>query len=153
MFYNSEIARFYMWQMWLIVAGVCFVFEIFTVGFLIFWLAIGALIAMVASFFVDNVVIQTAIFVVSSAILIFATRPFVKKFAKNDKDDVKTNAYSIIGKTGVVMQNIDSLNSTGLIKVDGEVWSASTDKDVSIPKGSEVKVKEIKGVKAIVTPK
>ena len=142
-----------MWQMWLIVAGVCFVFEIFTVGFLIFWLAIGALIAMVASFFVDNVVIQTAIFVVSSAILIFATRPFVKKFAKNDKDDVKTNAYSIIGKTGVVMQNIDSLNSTGLIKVDGEVWSASTDKDVSIPKGSEVKVKEIKGVKAIVTPK
>ena len=142
-----------MWQMWLIVAGVCFVFEIFTVGFLIFWLAIGALIAMVASFFVDNVVIQTAIFVVSSAILIFATRPFVKKFAKNDKDDVKTNAYSIIGKTGVVMQNIDSLNSTGLIKVDGEVWSASTDKDVSIPKGAEVKVKEIKGVKAIVTPK
>ena len=142
-----------MWQMWLIVAGVCFVFEIFTVGFLIFWLAIGALIAMVASFFVDNVVIQTAIFVISSAILIFATRPFVKKFAKNDKDDVKTNAYSIIGKTGVVMQNIDSLNSTGLIKVDGEVWSASTDKDVSIPKGAEVKVKEIKGVKAIVTPK
>ena len=142
-----------MWQMWLIVAGVCFVFEIFTVGFLIFWLAIGALIAMVASFFVDNVVIQTAIFVVSSAILIFATRPFVKKFAKNDKDDVKTNAYSIIGKTGVVMQSIDSLNATGLIKVDGEVWSASTDKDVSIPKGAEVKVKEIKGVKAIVTPK
>lgn len=142
-----------MWQMWLIVAGVCFVFEIFTVGFLIFWLAIGALIAMVASFFVDNVVIQTAIFVISSAILIFATRPFVKKFAKNDKDDVKTNAYSIIGKTGVVMQSIDSLNATGLIKVDGEVWSASTDKDVSIPKGAEVKVKEIKGVKAIVTPK
>ena len=142
-----------MWQMWLIVAGVCFVVEIFTVGFLIFWLAIGALIAMVASFFVDNVVIQTAIFVVSSAILIFATRPFVKKFAKNDKDDVKTNAYSIIGKTGVVMQSIDSLNATGLIKVDGEVWSASTDKDVSIPKGAEVKVKEIKGVKAIVTPK
>ncbi len=142
-----------MWQMWLIVAGVCFVFEIFTVGFLIFWLAIGALIAMVASFFVDSVVIQTAIFVISSAILIFATRPFVKKFAKNDKDDVKTNAYSIIGKTGVVMQSIDSLNATGLIKVDGEVWSASTDKDVSIPKGAEVKVKEIKGVKAIVTPK
>lgn len=142
-----------MWQMWLIVAGVCFVVEIFTVGFLIFWLAIGALIAMVASFFVDNVVIQTAIFVISSAILIFATRPFVKKFAKNDKDDVKTNAYSIIGKTGVVMQSIDSLNATGLIKVDGEVWSASTDKDVSIPKGAEVKVKEIKGVKAIVTPK
>ena len=142
-----------MWQMWLIIAGVCFVVEIFTVGFLIFWLAIGALIAMVASFFIDNIVIQTAIFVVSSAILIFATRPFVKKFARNDKDDVKTNAYSIIGKTGVVMQSIDSLNATGLIKVDGEVWSASTEKDISIPKGAEVKVKEIKGVKAIVTPK
>ena len=29
-----------MWQLWLIVAGIFFVGEIFTVGFLIFWLGV-----------------------------------------------------------------------------------------------------------------
>ena len=33
-----------MWQIWLIVAGVCFVLEIATVGFLIFWFAVAALV-------------------------------------------------------------------------------------------------------------
>ena len=52
-----------MWQIWLIISGVCFIVEIITVGFLIFWLAIGALFAMLVSFFTDNIVIQTAVFV------------------------------------------------------------------------------------------
>lgn len=71
-----------MWQIWLIIAGICLVVEIMTVGFLVFWLAIGALIAMIVSFFIDNIIIQTAVFVIASAILIFATKPFVKKFAR-----------------------------------------------------------------------
>ena len=71
-----------MWQIWLIIAGVCLIGEIMTTGFLVFWLSIGALLSMIVSFFTDNVIIQTAVFVISSAILIFATKPFVKKFAK-----------------------------------------------------------------------
>lgn len=70
-----------MWQVWLIIAGLFFVGEIATVGFLIFWFGIGALIAMIVSFFTSNIIIQTTIFVISSTILIFATKPFVKKFA------------------------------------------------------------------------
>lgn len=139
-----------MWQIWLIIAGVCIIGEILTVGFLIFWLAIGALIAMVVSIFTDNILIQTAVFVISSTILIFATKPFVKKFAKTK--NVKTNVYSIIGQNGIVIQDIDSINSQGQIKVDGETWSAVGKNDIDIKKGTEVEVVEIKGVKAIVKP-
>ena len=139
-----------MWQIWLIIAGVCLVAEIITTGFLIFWLAIGALISMVVSLFTDNILIQTATFVISSAILIFATKPFVKKFAKTK--DVKTNAFSIIGQNGVVTKEIDSINAKGQVKVDGETWSAVGKNDIDIPKGTEVEVLEIKGVKAVVTP-
>ena len=32
-----------MWQIWLIIAGLFFIGEIITVGFLIFWFGIGAL--------------------------------------------------------------------------------------------------------------
>lgn len=99
-----------MWQIWLIIAGVCLIIEIMTVGFLIFWFSIGALLAMIVSFFTDNLIIQTSVFVISSAILIFATKPFVKKFA-NNKNPIQTNVYSTIGKTGIVTKDIDSINS------------------------------------------
>ena len=139
-----------MWQIWLIIAGVCLIGEIMTTGFLVFWLSIGALLSMVVSFFTDNIIIQTAVFVISSAILIFATKPFVKKFAKTK--DVKTNAFSIIGQNGIVTEDIDSINSKGQVKVDGETWSAVGKNDIDISKGTEIEVVEIKGVKAIVKP-
>ncbi len=86
-----------MWQIWLIIAGICLIVEIFTVGFLIFWFSIGALIAMLISFFTTNVIIQTTVFIITSTILIFATKPFVKKFSK-DENSIKTNVYSIMVK-------------------------------------------------------
>ena len=140
-----------MWQIWLIIAGICLIIEIMTVGFLIFWFAIGALLAMVVSLFTDNLVIQTSVFVIGSTILIFATKPFVKKFI-NHKNTIQTNVYSTIGKTGIVIKDIDSIHSLGQIKVDGEVWSAVGIDDMNIPQGTEVEIKEIKGVKAIVSP-
>ena len=85
-----------MWQIWLIASGIFFICEIITVGFLVFWLGIGALIAMLVSFFTSNIIIQMSVFVVSSGLLIFATRPLVNKISK--KDVVPTNVYSLIGK-------------------------------------------------------
>ena len=141
-----------MWYIWLIFSGLILIIEAMTAGFLIFWLSIGSLFAMITSFFTDNIFIQTSVFVISSTILIFATKPFVKKFTQA-KSPIKTNVYSIIGKTGIVTQEINSIHSTGQIKVDGEVWSAIGENDSSnIPKDSEVKILEVKGVKAVVTP-
>ncbi len=140
-----------MWQIWLIIAGICLIIEIMTVGFLIFWFSVGALLTMIVSFFTDNLIIQTSVFVLSSTILIFATKPFVQKFV-NKKEGIKTNVYSTVGKTGIVTKDINSIESCGQIKVEGEVWSAMGFNDMNIPQGTEVEIKEIKGVKAIVTP-
>lgn len=139
-----------MWQFWLILSGIFFVFEMATVGFLVFWLGIGALTAMIISFFVDNVIIQTAVFVVTSIALIFLTKPFVKRFAKPGAN-VKTNAYSIIGKNAIVTKEIDSNENIGQIRVGGDIWSAKTENEEVIPAHAEVKVLRIEGVKAVVT--
>ena len=69
-----------MWQFWIIASGIFFVAEIFTAGFLVFWLGVAALIAMISSFITSNIIIQTAIFVIFSVILLFATRPFVNNW-------------------------------------------------------------------------
>ena len=139
-----------MWYIWLILAGVFLIGEVMTAGFLIFWLSVGSLIAMIVSFFTDSIIIQTSIFVISSVILIFATKPFVKKFAK--VETVLTNAKSIIGKKVIVTVDIDSIKSTGQVKIDGEIWSAIGEDETDIPKGAEIEVLEIKGVKVIVRP-
>ena len=137
-----------MWQIWLIIAGLFFVGEMLTVGFLIFWLGIGALIAMIVSLFTSNIIIQTTVFVISSAVLILVTKPFVKKFV--DVKPTNTNAFSIIGKNALVIKEINSIHSTGQIKINGEIWSAESENGETIPEGSEVEILNIKGVKAIV---
>jgi len=138
-----------MWQFWIILAGLFFIIEMATVGFLVFWFGIGSLIAMVVSLFTTNIAIQTAVFVVSSTILLFFTRPLVNKFTKNDKE-VQTNAYSIIGKRGVVIKEIDPISGQGQVKIGTEVWSAKTLGDKKIKEGSQIEVIQIDGVKAVV---
>lgn len=136
-----------MWQIWLIIAGLFFIGEIITVGFLVFWIAVAALVAMVVSFFTTNIIIQTSVFVVASAVLILATKPFVKKFV--DVKQTKTNAFSIIGQKALVIKEISS-HSIGQIKIRGEVWSAESESDEIIAEGSEVEILQINGVKALV---
>lgn len=140
-----------MWQLWLIIAGIFFILEMATVGFLIFWFGIGALVALIVSLFTSNILIQTTVFVLSSGLLVFLTRPFVNKFAKTDT--METNAFSIIGKCGIVIKDIDPLEDVGQIKVDGEIWSAKSENEAPIEKGTQIEVCAISGVKAVVAVK
>ena len=141
-----------MWQFWLVASGIFFIAEIITTGFLVFWLGVAGLITMCVSFFTDNLMIQGTVFVILSAVLILATKPFVKKFVNKNTSTEKTNAFSIIVKKAIVIKDIDSINGVGQIKVDGEVWSAEGIDGSNIEKGTEVEVTKIDGVKAIVSP-
>lgn len=141
-----------MWSMWLIIAGFCFILEIVTVGFFIFWFGIGALLAMITSFiFPDNIIMQVSVFVISSILLLLLTKPIANKIAKKEKS-VATNAFSIIGKKGIVTQDINPTIGIGQIKVSGEVWSAKTEDGSNLEKGSEITIIKIDGVKAVVEP-
>lgn len=142
-----------MWQFWLIAAGVFFVCEMLTVGFLIFWLGIGSILAMIVSLFTDNLLIQTAVFVFSSGLLIFLTKPFIEKFVTKKDKTINTNVYSLIGKVGIVTEEINPLLGTGQIKIGTEIWSAISNDECIISKNSQIEVLEIKGVKAFVKEK
>ena len=138
-----------MWYIWLIISGLAIIIEFFTVGFLIFWFSIGALITMILSFFTDNTIIQISVFIISSTLLIFATKPFVKHFVIFYF--LRSNVYSLTDKIGIVIQEINSSKSTGQIKVDGETWTAVCENPSSvIPVDSKVRIIRIKGVKAVV---
>ena len=138
-----------MWSIWLIIAGIFFIGEIMTVGFLFFWFGFGSLAAMIVSFFTTNIIIQTTVFLIISVLLLLITKPFVKKFV-DKKPTVITNAYNIIGKKAIVLEDIDPIQSKGLVKIGTETWSAESEADEKISKDTEVEVTAIKGVKAVV---
>lgn len=140
-----------MWSFWLITAGIFFIIELATTGFLVFWLGLSALISMVVSFFTTNISIQAAVFVITSILLIVLTRPLLNKFLKvKDQSHTATNIYSIIGKRGIVVEDINDIDYTGKVKVAGELWSATSSKDLQ--KGTHIEVTEVNGVKLKVKP-
>ena len=139
-----------MWSIWLIAAGVFFVVEIATTGFLVFWLGVASLISMLASFITSNIIIQTIVFVISSCILIPLTKPLADKFIS--KKVVPTNSYSLINKQGIVTIDINPIEGVGQVKVNGEIWSAKTDDGTIITKDTRIEVIKIDGVKLIVSP-
>lgn len=140
-----------MWKIWLILSGVFLIIEIINLGFYMFWFSLGALIAMVSSFFIKNTIIQVVIFLVSSTILLFATKPLVNKILPKESL-IKTNSFAMEGKMGKVTQNIEPIEGKGQVKVNGETWSAKSYNNEFIEKDTEVIVEKIDGVKLIVKP-
>ena len=139
-----------MWKIWVIAAGLFLILESITTGFLVFWFAVGSVIAMIVSFFTENIIIQTATFVISSTILIFATRKLVNYFLKNDRTNY---VNSLVGKIGRVTVAINPIEGQGQVKINGETWSAVSESNENIETGTEVIITNITGVKAVVKPK
>lgn len=138
-----------MWLFWLVLSLVLLIVEIITVSFLAFFPAIGAFLAYIATLFNVELTGQIVIFAVSTSLLIIFMKPLMRKFI-NTKD-VRTNANSVVSKTGVVTETIDTLNNKGTVKVDGELWSAISEKDDEIIQvGEKIIVTKLKGVKVIV---
>ena len=140
-----------MWKIWVIAAGLFLILESITAGFLVFWFAVGSVVAMIVSFFTDNLIVQASTFIISSIIFIFATRKFANHFLKNDTQ--KSGFNSFIGKVGKVVVDIVPADGKGQIKVGGEIWSAVSENDEPIKKDTEIIITDITGVKAVVKPK
>ena len=75
---------------------------------------------------------------------------YKKLCGKSEK--IKTNVYSVEGKIGKVVEDIIPMDAKGQVKVNGELWSATSYNDLPITKDSEVIIEKVKGVKLIVKP-
>ncbi len=136
---------------WLVVIVVMAVIEIITLGLTTIWFAGGALVAFLASLLGANLLVQSILFVVVSIVLLAVTRPLAVEFF--NKGRTKTNAESLIGKTGIVIQEIDNLRAEGLVSISGQEWSARSVDDEAIPRETKVEIVEISGVKLLVKRK
>lgn len=134
---------------WLVLLIVCIVIEVMTMGLTTIWFAGGALVAVLAALLHAPIFIQVILFFLVSFLMLFFTRPLAVKYF--NKDRVKTNVESMVGRQAIVTSEIDNLQSAGQVTLGGQEWSArSYDDNVRIPVGIVVRVAAISGVKLIV---
>lgn len=141
----------YMPYIWLGIAVVLAIVEVSTTQLVSLWFVIGAAITSVcsATFLEGKLIWQIVIFIAISALTLILTRPLVKKLKTNKI--VNTNSDRNIGKTAVVIADINPEDGTGQVKVGAEKWSAKSSDSSLISAGTNVKVVGIEGVKLVVS--
>jgi len=137
------------WWLWVSGGILCMIVEIATPGFFFFSIGLGAIITGIFARFLPPG-LQYAIFSVSTIVSFILMKRFAKALFR--KDEVKSNIYALVDKTGIVTKDILP-PARGYVKIDGEEWSAiSEDFTTSIPAGTMVKIAKTEGNKVIVTP-
>ncbi len=134
---------------WVVLFVVLLVAELVSAGALIsIWFCVGALAAFAAAAANASVTVQVVVFLVISIALLVLTKPFVKKVLKQKNEP--TNLDRIMGTEAIVTEDINNLQQTGAVKLEGKVWSARSADETLIPAGTVVRIVRIEGVKVFV---
>ena len=138
------------WWIWMILAAICIIGEIFTAGFFLLWFGIGALVAGLLALLGLGAGWQWAAFVVVSGVLFVVSRRFAERFTKKQPPGIGADRF--IGKRGIVLEEIDNAKNTGRVRIDKEEWRADSDTGEKIPAGTHIEVVRLEGTHVVVRP-
>lgn len=135
--------EFEIWHIWIIVAVILFIVEIFTPAFLAACLAIGCVFAGLASLMEAGIEVQLLAFSVGTLISFFGVRPFILKYGHKKSGDLKTNVDALVGKIGRVTVTIDNSQDQGRIAIEGDDWKAVSENNEIINAGERVQIVKV----------
>jgi len=141
---ENEIWR-WLWTGLAIVMGIG---EIFTAGFFLLPFAIGAGAAAVLAWLGVSVIAQWLVFFGVSLVAMVYLRRFIRRQDEITPQAVGANRWA--NSRGIVLEAIDPITSSGMVRIGGEEWRAVSDQ--AIPAGSKVLVLEVTGSRLVVTP-
>ncbi len=140
--------EFEIWWLWMGLAAVFLIGEIFTEGFFLLWFGVAAGLAGTLAIFDVGPAWQWAAFVVASGLLLAVSRRFADRFTHKQPPGI--GADRLIGKRGVVLEEIDNTLNVGKVRIDQEEWRADSDTDGSIQPGVRIEVVRLEGTHAVV---
>jgi len=137
------------WLVWLVVAVLLAVGEVFTPGlFYLGPLAVAAIASAIAAWAGGGWVVQLLVFVGASIASLGVLRPIARRHIKMPSA-LRTGTAALTGRNAVVVERVDA--NGGRVKIGGEVWSArSFDERQVLEPGTKVLVAEIEGATALV---
>lgn len=139
------------WLLWFLLAIGLFVGEMFTAGFWLACLAVGAAAAGIVGLIPGvGIAVQGIAFAAASIISMAGLRPrLMQYFQLGPGTDLRTGVDALLGKTGTVTERIGP-GLSGRVKVEGEDWrGASSDATVLEP-GTQVTIIQVDGTTLMV---
>lgn len=133
---------------WIVVFVVALIVEAASFALVSIWFAAGAVGALIAASLGASVIVQLIVFTLLAGLLLIFTRPLLKKLFPHKF--IPTNSELEIGKTAVVIENIDNASGKGRVRLGGVDWAAVSENGENIPEGEIVTVKEVRSSKLAV---
>lgn len=128
-----------LWAVWLAVSIICMIIEVNSGDFYVTCFAIGALGAMLTSFFDLPLWVQVLAWAVFTVLSIYFIRPsLVNKFHKGGEQRL-SNADALVGRQGIVIEEIKA-DGHGYIKLDGDEWRSVSFDGNAISVGTKVEI-------------
>lgn len=110
----------------------------------------GAVVAMILAVLSVDPVIQIVVCIVISIVLLVLAKTVLKKYVKKKHKIVKTNADAMEGKIATVEETIDNSRDAGVVKINGQLWSARMENEGETAEaGEHVTVVRVQGAKLI----
>ena len=142
--------EFELWHIWLIIALISFIMEIFIPSFVLFNFGIGAVIGSFAAGLNLSLEWQILFFSVGTLLSFFLIRPAMKKFAYKRTEGFKTNMEALVGRQANVTEEISNENNRGQISLDGDIWKARSFSNEIIQQGSLVEIVQLNSIILVV---
>ncbi|MBB6730962.1 NfeD family protein [Cohnella zeiphila] len=125
------------WAIWLIVGLALLIAELFTLTFFLLWLAVGCLVGALAAWLApDSLWLQAVAAIVAAGGLTAFAQPLVRKW-RATPSRYKDSVDRLVGRNGIAEEDV-SVGSSGLVRIDGQVWSAYSQEPLA--KGDRVVV-------------
>ena len=114
------------WTTWLIAAAAMLLLEMFTPGFLLACLAVGAVGAAAGAALGWSIELQLSLFSVFSVLSLWLLRPMLRTwFAATG---AKTNQDALMDAVGRVEADVKA-GQRGYVKIDGDSWAFEAERD------------------------
>lgn len=134
---------------WLVVAVLFLILEVGSPGLFYFLsFCVGAVLSAAASLYFDSTSIQSVVFLAGTIIALLVLKYGIKSWKKHHKLPA-TNIDALHGKQGIVLETI-TVQNPGMVKVEGQIWSAKSKNDESIQAGAIIEVVSCTGAFLIV---
>ena len=139
---------------WFGVVLLTLVVESQTADLVSIWFAPGAFIAMILAFCDVHIGIQLGVFVGCTILGLALTFTIFRPRMKAKSKVEKTNADAMEGKQALVEEDIDNAAAKGVVKINGQLWTARMESPYDKPvKGDWVEIVRVEGSKLICKPK
>lgn len=133
---------------WAVLAAALIIGEIFTAGFFLLPFGIGAAVAGAMAYFGIPLGWQWAGFLITAIALLLSLRRFADQVTHEPPERVGVDR--LIGKRGVVIEEVEPNDGKGRVRIEREEWRADTEDAEVIPVGAHVVVDRVVGTHLVV---